>query len=99
MKDVETQTQNTRVLRDRRAKVWTNWQIGASGKLSTRGLQELTMMEIRSLMNPTVWKWLWGDKDAVVSYIGKDETISMYREEGEVFSADDAPDTLCLHRK
>ena len=100
MEDVETQTsQNARAPRERRAKVWTNCQIGAREKLRTRGPQDLTMMEIRSLMNPTVWNWLWDDKDAVVSYIGEDETISVYREEGEVFSADDAIDTLCLHRK
>ena len=57
------------------------------------------MMEIRSLMNPTIWNWLWDDKDAVVSYIGEDKTISLYRQEGEVFSADDAIDTFYLHRK
>ena len=57
------------------------------------------MMKIRSLMNPTVWNWLWDDKDAVGSYIGEDETIFVYREEGEVFSADDAIDTLYLHRE
>ena len=57
------------------------------------------MMEIRSLMNPTIWNWLWDDKDAVVSYIGEDKTISVYRQEGEVFSADDAIDILYLHRK
>ena len=99
MEDVETQTQNARVPRERRAKVWTNWQLGAREKLRTRGPQDLTMMEIRSLMNPTVWNWLWDDKDAVVSYIGEDESVSVYREGGEVFSADDAIDTLCLHRK
>ena len=100
MEDLETQTsQNARAPRERRAKVWTNWQIGAREKLPTRGPQDLTMMEIRSLMNPTVWNWLWDDKDAGVSYIGEDEPISVYREEGKVFSADDAIDTLCLHRK
>ena len=55
------------------------------------------MREIWSRMNPTVWNWLWDDKDGVVSYIGEDETIYLYRNEGEVFSADDAIDTLCLH--
>lgn len=35
----------------------------------------------------------------MVSYIGEDESISVYREDGEVFSANDAIDTLCLHRK
>ena len=68
MEDVETQT-NTGVPQERRAKVWTNWQLGAREKICTKGLQDLTMMEIRSLMNPTVWNWLWDDKDAVVSYI------------------------------
>ena len=99
MEDVETQTQTTKVPRERRAKVWTNWQLGTRKQLHSRWPQDLTMMEIRSLMNPTVSYWLWDDKDAVVSYIGEDETISVYREEGEVFSADDAIDTLCLHRK
>lgn len=50
-------------------------------------------------MNPIVRNWLWDDKDAVVSYVGEDESVSVYREGGEVFSADDAIDTLCLHRK
>ena len=54
MEDVETQTQNARAPGERRAKVWTNWQIGSREKLRTRGPQELTMMETRSLMNPTV---------------------------------------------
>ena len=99
MEDVETQSQNARVPRERRAKVWTNWQLGAREKLCSRGPQDLTMMVIQSLMNPTVWNWLWDDKDAVVTYIGEDETIYMYREAGEVFSAHDAVDTLCLHRK
>ena len=99
MEDVESQSQNVRVPRERRAKVWTNCQLSAREKLRSRGPQDLTMMVIQSLMNPTVWNWLWDDKDAVVSYIGEDETIYMYREEGEVFSAHDAVDTLCLHRK
>ena len=99
MEDVETQTQKARVPRERRAKVWTNWQLGAREKLHSRGPQDLTMMKIRSHMNPTVWNWLWDDKDAVGSYIGEDETIFVYRGEGEVFSADDAIDTLYLHRK
>ena len=98
-KDVETQTQIARVPRERRAKVLTNWQLGAREKLRTRGPQGLIMMEIRSLMNPSVWNWLWDDKDAVVRYIGENESVSVYREGGEVFSADDALDTLCLHRK
>ena len=79
--------------------MWTNWQISAREKLRIRGPQDLTMMEIRSLMNPRVWNWLWDNKDAMVSYIGEDETISMYREEGEMLSADDAIVTLCIHRK
>ena len=58
MEDVETQTHNGRIPRERKAKVWTNWQLSAREKLRTRGPQVLTMMEIRSLMNPTVWNWL-----------------------------------------
>ena len=98
MEDVETQT-NVRVPRERKAKVWTNWQIGAREKLRTKGPQDLNMMEIRSLMNPTVWNWLWDDKDAMVNYVGEDESVSVYRDGAEVFSAEDAINTLCLHRK
>ena len=96
---MQTHTQNAKIPQESKAKVWTNWQIGAREKLRSRGPHDLTMMEIRSLINPTVWNWLWDDKDAVVSYTREDETIFVYREEGEVFSADDAIDTLCLHRK
>ena len=46
MEDVETQTQNARVPREKRAKVWTNWQLGAREKLRTRGPPDLTMMVI-----------------------------------------------------
>ena len=77
---METQTQNARVPREKRGKVWTNWQLGAREKLRIRGPPDLTMMEIRSLMNPTVWNWLLDDKDAVVSYIGEDEPIPVYRD-------------------
>ena len=56
MEDVETQTH--KAPRERRAKVWTNWQLGAREKLRTRGPQDLTIMEIRSLMNPTTWNCL-----------------------------------------
>ena len=65
IKDVGTQTQNARVSRERRPKVWTNWELGAREKLRSRGPQDLTMMEIQSLINPTVWNWLWDHKDAV----------------------------------
>ena len=57
------------------------------------------MMEIRSLMNPTVWNWLWDDREAVISYVGEDESISVFRHNAEVFAAEDAIDTLCMHRK
>ena len=35
----------------------------------------------------------------MVNYVGEDESVSMYREGAEVFSAEDAIDMLCLHRK
>ena len=48
------------------------------------------MMEFKSLVNPTVWNWLWDDKDAMISYVGEDDFVTVFREEGEVFAAEDA---------
>ena len=57
------------------------------------------MMEFKSLINPTVWNWLWDDKDAMISYVGEDNFITIFREEGEVFAAEDAVGTLSMNRK
>ena len=57
------------------------------------------MIEFKSLVNPSVWNWLWEDKESVVSYVGEDEEVSVYRPDGEVFAADDAMGTLSLNRK
>ena len=57
------------------------------------------MMEFKSLVNPSVWHCLWEDKESVVSYVGEDEEVSVYRPDGEVFAADDAMGTLSLNRK
>ena len=62
MEDGETQT-NTRAPRECRTKTWSSWQLSARDKMRTKGLQELSIMEVRSLMNPTVWNWLWDDRD------------------------------------
>ena len=101
MEDGETQT-NTHAPRERRTKTWGSWQLSARDKMRTKGPQELSMMEVRSLMNPTVWNWLWDDRDrenAVISYVGEDEEVTTTRHDGaEVFAAEDAIDTLGLHK-
>ena len=42
---------------------------------------------------------MWEDKEAVVSYIGEDGFVTVYRAEGEGFSADDAMSTLSMNKK
>ena len=49
------------------------------------------MMEVRSLVNPTTWNWLWDDRDVVANYIGGDIRV---RDDAEVFNKEDTIDTL-----
>jgi hypothetical protein len=85
--------------RIRKAKTWSNWQLSARDKLRTGGPGDLQMMEFKSLLNPSIWNWVWDDKDTIVNYVGEDEVVSVYRHEGEVFAADDALGTLSMNRK
>ena len=56
-------------------------------------------MEFKPLINPSLWNWVWEDKEAVVSYIVKDDFVTVYRAKGEVFLADDAMGTLSMNEK
>ena len=57
------------------------------------------MMEFKSLLNPSIWNWVWDEKEAMVNYVREDDEVSVYRHEGEVFAADDALGTLLMNRK
>jgi hypothetical protein len=87
--------------RERRAKVWNNWQLTAREKLRLRGPSDLSLMEFKSLVNPGVWNWLWDDREPnIVNYIGEDDDVTIdYGDEGHVFAAEDAVETLGLNRK
>ena len=39
------------------------------------------------------------DRETVVSYVGEEEFLSVYRKGGEVFAAEDAVETLSMNRK
>ena len=82
-----------------RRKTWSNCQLAARDKLRAGGLGNLVMMEFKSLINPSVWNWVWEDKEAVVSYIGEDDFVTVSHVKGEVFSADDAMGTLSMNKK
>ena len=56
------------------------------------------MMESKSMINPSVWNWVWKNKEAVVSFIGEDDFVTIYHVEGEVFLADDAMGTLSMNK-
>ena len=86
-------------LRQRRVKNWNNWQLSARDKLRTKGPGDLLPMEFKSLINPSIWNWVWDDRETVVSYVGEEEYLSVYREGGEVFAAEDAVETLSMNRK
>ena len=70
--------------------------------MPTKGPQDLSIMEAPSLMNSTVWNWLWDNRNrenAVISYIGEDEEITTTQHDGaDVFAAEDAINTLGLHK-
>ena len=96
---IEDTTPPPREPKTRKPKPWNNWQLAAREKLRAGGSGSLLMMEFKSLVNPSVWNWLWEDKESVVSYVGEDEEVSVYRTNREVFAADDAMGTLSLNRK
>ena len=82
-----------------RQKTCTNWQLEARDKLRAGRPGNLLKMEFKSLINLSMWDWVWEDKEAIVSYIGEDNFLPVYRAEGEVFSADDAMSTLSMHKQ
>lgn len=50
------------------------------------------------------WNWLWDDRNDVpnanyVEYDGESDEITVYRKNAEAYLAEDAVDTLGLHRK
>ena len=96
---IEDTTPPPREPRTRKPKTWNNWQLAAREKLRAGGPGSLLMMEFKSLVNPSVWNWLWEDKESVVSYVDEDEEVSVYCPDGKVFAADDAVGTLSLNRK
>ena len=75
----EDMTTHVKEPRSRRTKTWSNWQLAAREKLRTGGSGNLLMMEFKSLINPTVWNWLWDDKDAIISYVWEDEFVTVFR--------------------
>ena len=97
----ETQQEdaNMKEHRQRRVKNWNNWQLSARDKLCTKGPGDLLLIEFKSLINPSIWNWVWDNRETVVSYVRQEECLSVYREEGEVFAAKDAVETLSMNRK
>ena len=63
--------------RTRRQKTWRNWQLAARDKLCASGPGNLLMMEFKSLIDTSVWNWVWEDTEAVVSYIGEDNFVTV----------------------
>ena len=41
---------------------------------------------------------MWEDRDAVVNYVGEDDFVTVYRDDEEVFAAEDAMGTLPMNR-
>lgn len=71
--------------------MWTNWRLSAKDKPHTEVPQRLSTMEVRSLVNPTTWNWLWDDRDVVTNYIGGYIRV---RDGTEIFNEEDTIDIL-----
>ena len=79
--------------------MWSNWLLATSEKLHRVRLGSLLMMEFKSLVNPTVWNFLWHDKDKLVSYIWEDESVTIFCEDRQLFVPKDSMWMLSVNQK
>ena len=86
---------------NKQPKIQTNWQMSDKDKLGNKSPKDLTMMQVKSLINSTSWAQLCDDRQDVnfVSYKRECYTKSIYRDHIKVYQVEDTVERLGLYRK